>query len=456
MPLPSNEEMQQKVQLKKKSEKMTINSLMLESQLTFGVDDELNLQVEESPSSISVQLPQIPQTIKDQIRGLKDENGRLFQLLKEKDFEIRHLQKFKTEHSSSLSMPGLTNETAAAKIVELSKKLRETVAEKESEKTKCKQLAKQCEDLKSQVPYSKEGQPRSAIDVNINSEEPKTTEEFKNLQDKLKQAESKMAEWRNQCQIFKQELKLANRVISQEVGEGFNLHSFVSGKSTWKGRMQQIITLQQKISELKQQVEELQPKPENVSKDISTNERNNSNPALRRLAQEKKEAQEKVIAELKELQEQHTSLKGKFESSKARNQVLSNEVKVLKQQIQTLLDKGQHDDEMISTLMTQLSQMKEFFQENNQFNQQNLQQQQKQQQQPKTVTRQNDEYVVEKLTCIIAQKDEQIKALSENLRHLSGEMTPKGEIFHLAPIGEPNTDENSYENKLIREHFDSN
>lgn len=45
----------------------------------------------------------------------------------------------------------VTNETAALKIVELSKKVREITAELESEKTKSRQLGKKCQDLQFQV-----------------------------------------------------------------------------------------------------------------------------------------------------------------------------------------------------------------------------------------------------------------------------------------------------------------
>lgn len=37
------------------------------------------------------------QTLLDQLRELKDENGRLFKLLSEKDFEIKHLKKKREE-----------------------------------------------------------------------------------------------------------------------------------------------------------------------------------------------------------------------------------------------------------------------------------------------------------------------------------------------------------------------
>lgn len=49
------------------------------------------------------------------------------------------------------SFEGVTNETAAIKIVELSKKVRELTAELESERTRCKQLQKKCQDAQRQV-----------------------------------------------------------------------------------------------------------------------------------------------------------------------------------------------------------------------------------------------------------------------------------------------------------------
>ena len=51
------------------------------------------------------------------------------------------------------------------------------------------------------------------------------------------------------------------------------------------------------------------------------------------------------------MEEDQRKLKEKFEASKARNKVLSNEVKTLKQQAATLLDKGKHDNELIEALL---------------------------------------------------------------------------------------------------------
>ncbi|TTB70984.1 Coiled-coil domain-containing protein 13 [Bagarius yarrelli] len=55
---------------------------------------------------------------------------------------------------------------------------------------------------------------------------------------------------------------------------------------------------------------------------------------------------------------EHTEVKKKVESSKARNQILSAEIKTLKTQLSTLTEKGQHDNELIDALLFQCSEFK--------------------------------------------------------------------------------------------------
>ena len=83
---------------------------------------------------------------------MKDENGRLYKLLSERDFELRKLRK-KQEVAAFTGLPpgGIAAEAASSKIVELSKKVRELTAELETERTKVKQMAKKCLDLQKEV-----------------------------------------------------------------------------------------------------------------------------------------------------------------------------------------------------------------------------------------------------------------------------------------------------------------
>lgn len=54
-------------------------------------------------------------------------------------------------HFLAIVAGAVTNETAATKIVELSKKVRDLNAELESERTKARQYGKKCIDLQTQV-----------------------------------------------------------------------------------------------------------------------------------------------------------------------------------------------------------------------------------------------------------------------------------------------------------------
>ena len=80
---------------------------------------------------------------------MKDENGRLYKLLSERDFELRKKQD--EVKLSGLPPGGIAAEAASSKIVELSKKVREMTAELEAERSKVKQLAKKCFDLHNEV-----------------------------------------------------------------------------------------------------------------------------------------------------------------------------------------------------------------------------------------------------------------------------------------------------------------
>ncbi|BFZ06224.1 hypothetical protein BsWGS_09261 [Bradybaena similaris] len=377
----------------------------------FGTNDALSLKTfpANNGSYISEDNPS------DQIRQLKDENGRLYKLSLEKDFEVRQLRK-KMEENRNISVDGaLTNEIAATKIIELSKKIRELTSEKEAEKTRCKQLQKQLHDLQMQSllpPASTSASLQSNVEKNKDDD----VIDVKLLQERLKQSEARATDFRNQCLSLRQELKVAHKVLSQEIGEDVNFQMLLNESSNWRGRAQQIIALQGKVDELRVQLDGSNADGEKNSSAKRRQEEKHRD-ELRKMERDRKEAQEHAAVKLKNLEVENQSLLDKVDAGKARNKVLSNEIKTLKLQMQTLLKKSRNDDEFIDALMKQQSQMKQLLEDHNkqQTQHQYLQQQQLHQM---TVNSQHNNNIVEQLKAVTAQKEAQVNMLELELNHL--------------------------------------
>ncbi|XP_076437318.1 coiled-coil domain-containing protein 13-like [Babylonia areolata] len=400
----------------------------------FGVTDNLDLKLTDpAPLGPSYLSEELVEHLNTQIREMKDENGRLYKLLSEKDFEIKQLKKKKNDEKTAVMESQLTNETAATKIVELSKKIRELRAELESERTRSKQLMRKCTELETQMSSSRPPDTQSLNSANFGSVislrsvtvEPKEADEVdvKALQDKLKTTESKMADFRNQCQMLKQEVKVAQKVLSQELGENVNIQALLNNAGNFRGRAQQIIALQNKVEELKTQLAATQPpllESETLGTKTSARRQTQDDKyrqELRRLEKERKETQEREAQERKALEEDHQSLKQRMEAAKARNKVLAGEVKSLKQQMQTLLQKGNNDDELISALMKQQTQLKQMLEETTNQKSDALRRQEEAAKQLSQKSQQ-DSNLVSQLRAIVADREAKVKAMEEQLEQM--------------------------------------
>lgn len=385
-----------------------------------------NLDLRTSNQNNELTTSEILQDPSDKIRELKDENGRLYKLLREKDQEIRQMKK-KQEAEKMLAAAGasmITNDTAATKIVELSKKLRELTSELESERTKSKQFARKCEEL------TKEVTGNSSLNASNEMENKELDQhELKATAEKLKQAESKLMDLRNQIQTLKAELKISQKVLAQEVGDGVSMSSLVSGSSGWKGRALQISVLQKKVTELRKQLNE---KVEHGSRgdmeSVGSNSefpeemiggasqqsaRNNlterHKEQIRKLEKQRKENQDRLAEELKVLEQRNMELKQKVEASKARNNNLSEEMKIQKKQNQLLTEKGKHDNELIEMLVKQQSQWKKIVEDNSKKVPDGTE---------IAAGLHLERNTIERLKTIITEKEEKIKSLENEIKRL--------------------------------------
>ncbi|XP_077929015.1 coiled-coil domain-containing protein 13 isoform X2 [Halichoerus grypus] len=378
------QEMQHK-RLQKQMEKQKEKELSLEIKVDdqkepLEISDGLSLlQPGDQNSKNSFEQRMLEDEIahlREQLRETVDENGRLYKLLKERDFEIKHLKKkIEEDRFAFTGTAGVAGDVIATKIVELSKKNRVLTAESEGAKSRVKQLSNRVQELEQELQAALARLPaNAATDAGAKASRAQMgdralpeTPEVKVLQDRLTATNLKMSDLRNQIQSVKQELRMAQKVLTSEVGEDVNVQQLLSSPGTWRGRAQQILVLQSKVRELEKQLGQTRSQSAGTSHDkppvgpdprkLSAQEKNLLR--IRSLEREKQEGWEKLMGERDALQKELEELKKKLEGVKSRNKVLSSEVKTLRSQMGTLVEKGRHDDELIDALMDQLKQLQE-------------------------------------------------------------------------------------------------
>ncbi|XP_072110275.1 coiled-coil domain-containing protein 13 isoform X2 [Mobula birostris] len=413
--------------------------------------DDLNLQlVAAQPASTDISsrlLENENEQLQEQILELRNENGRLYKLLSERDLEIKYLKRKREEDRLALAgTAGMSSDVAATKIVELSKRNRELTVENESHKSKIKQLSNKLQEVEKELQDAQRGSPMLSNNEGTGHNNKKSSSRIQNeslsdsldvktLQEKLSAANLKLVELRNQVLSVKQELKIAHKVLANEVGDEVNIQHLLNNKGSWRGRAQQILALQKKIRDLESQIgsnthkEQLAEhsveeemlgvsgfrRPSNQEKNVAY---------IRALEKERKKASEKMTSDYEKLKKDHEDLKSKFDGSKARNKVLSTELKTLKSQVVTLLKKGKHDDEFVDILLKQQKQMQEILahaseqQSNSKHNVS----------QPLNSEVQKQDSLIGELKQMVSEREAKVKELEEEIRQLILKQQPETEV----------------------------
>ena len=319
---------------------------------TASYEDRAEVKTSNCKLDLSVPTSKEIEYLKSCVERVQSDNARLKSEQKQKERKIVELEKEREEERVAMGTAGAT---ATQRIVELSKRNRELSAEVAAEKNHVRHLQKKLKESEMNN-TSQTGNPNDSSQPSGYMDLPKRikgdalpkpqedqTTVIAQLQEQLQQSKLKMAEQRNQCQVLKQELKLAQRVITKEVGEGVNMSTLLSGATPgWRGRAQKIIALQSKLAELGKQLREFQGR-QNGSTHVrrGTSDRAVAAPmvdarqkaALRKIENDKQKNLDEARSELESLKASYSKIIQQCNALKARNKTLTSTVKSLKEEI---------------------------------------------------------------------------------------------------------------------------
>ena len=286
-----------------------------------------------------------------QVEQLQLENAQLHTSLKGKDHDLSELKRTREEEKVALG----GGSTATQRIVELSKKNREITAELTAEKNRVRQLQRKLKEAEAvekpasdpRKRNSEAAQKKELQSGATSRNESECVLTLAQLQEQLLQAKQKGTDYRNQCQLLKQDLKVAHKVLVKETGEGVSVSALLSGESGWRGRAQQIIVLQNKVAELKQQLEKAQSDGSRQAARSGGEADVRQKATIHKIETERKRNLEEALSEMASLKSEYAKVQQQHSALRARNKTLTSDVKSLRSQLSTMLQKTTHSDEQI-------------------------------------------------------------------------------------------------------------
>lgn len=271
--------------------------------------------------------------LREQLVVLMNEKETLSSCNQQKDHEISQLKRNLNElndiiNSTHIDLVGRGSDLFSNKIIELSKKNRQLFSEMESYKTKCSQMEVEISKLNQAL----EEKPKEDEKVPL-YEDPS---ELEILRDRLYSTKQKLFATMNENSNLKNELKVAIKCLQQELGiPVVNLQNIAATCSNWRGRAQQILTLQRKVTELSKKID---------GTDSDDTKQQNRLEFVRRC---EIEGLQKECCALKETIDK---LEFKLSATKARNKNLNDEATSYKLKSEDLLKKCKALDDYINAL----------------------------------------------------------------------------------------------------------
>ncbi|KAJ2998211.1 Coiled-coil domain-containing protein 13 [Globomyces sp. JEL0801] len=206
-------------------------------------DGSRNMQLESAnPLSIVPQFNEDSTNDKLQIQQLKKQIG-------VRDSEIKSLQ----NNGETSNIDGVDYKNS--RIFDLAKKSRRLTVQYEKEKSKNFVLVNRIKELESKS-KSQINEPDKSKEPNSpNTNGCSKSSTIKTLKDRLALSTRKLEEERIQNQTLKTDIRNLQKVLNQEIGEGYSVEKLLKGESNWKFRAEQIQILKDKIASLRTKVD---------------------------------------------------------------------------------------------------------------------------------------------------------------------------------------------------------
>uniref|UniRef100_A0A2H1V2P5 SFRICE_003234 n=1 Tax=Spodoptera frugiperda TaxID=7108 RepID=A0A2H1V2P5_SPOFR len=313
--------------------------------------------------------PELNAHLLEQLKVMTADNNELRKCVFLKDQNIEELKKTIADLNQRIrdiisgSGPAISSKSAgiiSAKITELCKQNRHLVAEIEGYKTKNAALERKVMQLDI---LNKE---HEKLDLCLCKDEPidVNPDELKELNSKLSLVNKKLYESKNRNLELKNDILMATKILQQELGHKFtSIKELQNDVAGWKGRAQQIVLLQAKISELEDKLSGKQQQQQKADINYADVKRKDQGQIIRELEHRKRKEMELALKDIDSLREENHELKRKLDGARCRIRNLECDATTIRQKMQTFAEKSSHDDMLINEQRNQIKTSELYYQD---------------------------------------------------------------------------------------------
>jgi len=251
-------------------------------------------------------------------------------------------------------VPGDGNCEIKQRLIEVTKKNRRFQVSAETQKSRIQQLEAELRIPREEAKKQAEELTSQRYDAMLGD-----GEDWKN---KFLQASNKLQETRQEIQELRVQTQRQKKALVKELGSEEPLERALAAADDpnaagWKGRAAQITQLQRQNRELKDQLR--RNEPVDVEEEAQRLPRKScpadkDRAAVSLAAEKRREEFDKLQEEVERLRAEQADAKLKRDALKSRSSMLESQLRELKVHVQTLVQKSENDDELVSVLRRQV------------------------------------------------------------------------------------------------------